>query len=112
MAQPQTIHRPTVGVIALVMIVGAVSRALVLWIGEPSALSNDMWLSAFVRVGLVMAALWAALPLLERIPHWLLKAAVVPVLILLLVQGKIRIVILAAGAYVIVVLLRPLMAKK
>ena len=112
MAQPHSIHRPTVGAIALVLIVGAVARAVVLWMGEPSALSSDMWLSAFVRVGLVMGALWLALPLLERIPHWLPKAAVVPILIVLLMQGKVRLVMLAAGAYVIVVLLRPLMERK
>lgn len=112
MGQPHTIHRPTVGVIALALIVGAVTRAVLLWMGDPSALSEDMWLSAFVRVGLVMGALWAALPLLEKIPHWLPKAAAVPILIVLLMQGKVRIVMLAAGAYVIVVLLRPLMEKK
>ena len=112
MARPHSIHRPTVGIIALVLIVGAVARAVSLGMWDPSSLSRDMWLSAFVRVGLVMGALWLALPLLERIPHWLPKAAVVPILIVLLMQGKIRIVMLAVGAYVIVVLLRPLMEQK
>jgi len=96
-------HRPTVGIIALVLIVGAV----VLGIWKPLGEDNPIWLSACVRVGTVMGALWLALPQLERIPHWLTKAGVLVILVLVTLQGKLRVVLLAVGIYALVVLLRP-----
>ena len=97
MAQPHTIHRPTVGVIALVLIVGAVVRVAVLWPWDPpSKLSSDIWLSACVRVGLVMSAMWLALPQLERIPNWLMKAGLLVALLLISFKQP-RILIFAGG---------------
>ena len=107
MAKPHTIHRPTVGVIAALLIVGAI----VLWIWAPLGSNNEVSLSACVRVGLVMAALWLALPQLERIPNWLMKAALFVALLLVSFKQP-RVLVLAGGIYLVVVLLRPLMEKK
>jgi len=96
-------HRPTVGIIAVVLLVGAA----ILWIWKPMGEHNDVWLSGCLRVGPVMAALWLALPQLDRIPNWLTKAGVLLVLFLATAQGKFRIVIVALAAYLIVITVRP-----
>ena len=53
-------HRPTVGLIALVLLAGAVMCFFF-------KLGGDAIESAFWRVGLVMAVLWLALPDLARV---------------------------------------------
>ena len=61
-------HRPTLGLIAIVLL--AASAALALW---PTSWDGGPALqAACLRVGIVMAALWAALPQLHRIPNWFL----------------------------------------
>ena len=81
--------------------------ASILWIWKPMGEHNDVWLSGCLRVGPVMAALWLALPQLDRIPNWLTKAGVLLVLFLATAQGKFRIVIVALAAYLIVITVRP-----
>jgi hypothetical protein len=61
--EPLTINRALVGTIAAVMLVGAG----ILWF---FAGSQDMWTGACLKVGLVMAALWLALPGISRRDHW------------------------------------------
>jgi len=55
-----TLNRPLVGIIALAC-VGAF--ATLYFTGDSSAENkNQMWAAAFLRVGLLMGALWLALP--------------------------------------------------
>ncbi len=49
-------HRPTLGIIALILLITAV--ALLLSDSEDA----DLWRSACTRVGLLMAAIWLAYP--------------------------------------------------
>src|SRR5688572_26903099 len=62
-------HRPTVGVIALVLLAGAAYY----WRFPPRP-EDSMQVGlegACVRLGIVMAALWLALPQLSRFPWWI-----------------------------------------
>jgi hypothetical protein len=62
-------HRPSIGIFALVML--AASAAMYL------ATSAESWHSlaaALFRVGLVLGAWWLAEPQLRRLPGWLLAA--------------------------------------
>ena len=71
-------HRPTVGILALILLIAA--AVLYLWpqLGD----SNQQLLSACLRVGAVLAALWLALPQVTR-PRswWILGATFLTVLI-------------------------------
>jgi len=58
-----TVNRPLVGIIALTCL----GTALYLFVSESE---QPMWLAAFVRVGLVMSALWLALPSKNREAAW------------------------------------------
>jgi hypothetical protein len=72
-------HRPTVGVIALVLLLAAAASLL---------LANDQadaWRAGFLRVGLLMGALWLAMPHLQRVrPFWVLSGLVVGVVVLII----------------------------
>lgn len=63
-------HRPTVAVLTLLLVVGAV----VLWIWPPDeAVASLAGLhGALVRVAILMAALWLAEPALRRFPPWMI----------------------------------------
>ena len=68
MNQPTTptsvpINRFSIGVIAIVLLMGAA----ILWF---AAGSQNMWTGACLKVGLVMAALWLALPNGARQGNW------------------------------------------
>ena len=58
-----TVNRPLVGIIALTCL----GIALYLFV---SGSNQPLWLGAFVRVGLVMSALWLALPSKNREAAW------------------------------------------
>jgi hypothetical protein len=62
-------HRPTVGVIALLLLSGAAYYQLFPPAAEDSAQTGLE--AACVRLGIVMAALWLALPQFERFPWWI-----------------------------------------
>lgn len=64
-------HRPTLGFISLALLVGGV----ILTLRPPN---GDTYLGAVgLRSGLVLGALWLALPNLRRVPRWLLYALAV-----------------------------------
>lgn len=64
-------HRPTLGVISLVLIIGGAILML-------RPIDGDTYLGAIgVRSGLVLGAIWVALPNIRRAPHWLLYAVAV-----------------------------------
>lgn len=58
-----TINRALVGVIAAVMLISAGT----LWY---FAGNQNMWTGACLKVGLVVAALWLALPVISRRDNW------------------------------------------
>ena len=71
-------HRPSLGIISLVLIVGGA----VLMARPPN---GDPYLGAVsVRAGLVLGALWLALPNIRRAPRWLLYAVGVVAVVLIL----------------------------
>ena len=60
-------HRPTVGIIALAFLGGA----LALWVRPLDWDGYLAMLGACVRIGLVMGAIWLAHPQLVKLPAWL-----------------------------------------
>ena len=60
-------HRPTVGLLAIALL----SAWVALWIWPLEWEGNHALQGACLRVGLVMGALWLALPQLHRVPGWL-----------------------------------------
>ena len=93
-------HRPTVGILALVLLlVGSI-----IWLGWRHEENAQQWIGACWRVGFAMAALWLALPDLRRLPTWIL----VPLLIVaVLIARQPRIMLLAFVAMVLYAWLRP-----
>ncbi len=64
-------HRPTLGIISLVLIVGGVILLL-------RPINGDSYPGAIgVRSGLVLGSIWVALPNIRRAPRWLLYAVAV-----------------------------------
>ena len=63
-SQPVTVNRSWVGAIGL----GLLVIAGLLWASGLEG-SNDMWRGACLKVGIVMAALWLALPSITRNPE-------------------------------------------
>jgi hypothetical protein len=60
-------HRPTVGIIALLLFAGAVY----FWLFPPRHGGFETGLhAAFIRLTMVMGALWLAHPQLRRVPWW------------------------------------------
>jgi hypothetical protein len=71
------VHRPSLGIISLALIVGG--AVLMAW-----PINGDPYLGAVsVRAGLVLGALWLALPNIRRAPHWLLYGVAVLALVLI-----------------------------
>jgi hypothetical protein len=63
-------HRPTIGVIT----VGLFVVGFVLWMIEPQG--DHTAALACVRVGIIMAVLWLALPQLVTLPRWLMLTVI------------------------------------
>jgi hypothetical protein len=61
-AKPLTVNRTLVGVIALVLLVVSLVLAVT------GVDTNDIWTGACLKVGLVMGALWLALPSITSNP--------------------------------------------
>jgi|SRR5215469_9606434 len=74
-------HRPTVGLIALVLLAGAASCYLFGWGSE--GLENAFW-----RVGVVMALVWLALPELLRVRNKFLLAAFLGLILVTALRPK------------------------
>lgn len=92
-------HRPTVAAIAVVLWLGAAY----FW-RFPAAEDDPVAASlegACVRLGIVMTALWLALPQLERYPVWILLVALIVVIVAVL-AAKPR--LLAVAVPILVVL--------
>jgi hypothetical protein len=88
-------HRPTIGLIAVVLLV----------VGMATYNQQDQTLpSAALRVGLVMAILWFAYPQLASVPRWL---AIVGVVGLVVVARWPRLLVFALPVAFVLWLLRP-----
>ncbi len=90
-------HRPTVAVIALLLLTGVVY----FWIFRPAA-GNELQISfqaACNRLSIVMVALWLAHPQLNRFPGWLLLVVFIVVSVALLAAKPTRL------AYILPILL-------
>lgn len=86
-------HRPTLGVISLVLIIGG--AILMLW-----PISDDSYLGAIsVRAGLVLGAIWVSLPNIRRAPSWLLWAISV-LAVVLIVRPRLLLYALPVAALV------------
>jgi len=71
------VHRPSLGVISLFLIVGGV-----IFMIRP--IDGDSYAGAVaLRAGLVLGALWLALPNIRRAPRWLLYAVAVLAVVLI-----------------------------
>ena len=58
-------HRPTLGALAVLFLVGA----LVLWLVFPQHAEKGIWI--LIRIGAMFGVLWLAHPQLERVPRFL-----------------------------------------
>jgi hypothetical protein len=92
-------HRPTVGVLAIVVLLLGAILSLV-GVGDEA----QAWGAGLVRVGLALGALWLALPELKRLPRWVLVAAAVLLVVLARFPKQFFVAIVVAVAFAI---LRP-----
>jgi hypothetical protein len=89
-------HRPTLGVISLVLIIGGTILML-------RPIDGDSYLGAIgLRSGLVLGAIWVALPNIRRAPHWLLYAVAVLAAVLI-VRPRLVLYALPVAAVVAIV---------
>jgi hypothetical protein len=90
-------HRPTIGIIAIVLLTAAAILAIV----QPE---NEALAPGCLRIGLVMGALWLAQPQLARLPGWLMAGAVIVILVTAL---RPKLFLVAIVVLVAVAILRP-----
>ena len=88
--------RQVVGLLALGMLAAAGS----LWLSAGD--DARAWSAALLRIGVVLAALWLALPQLRTVPRWLVRIGLAAALIVVCLSGKARVLLLAVAAYVVV----------
>lgn len=100
--KPVRLHRPTIGIVAVLLLLGSV--ALAIW--YPSA-AGQLWMSACLRVGLVMGLLWLAYPQLSRLRPWLIMVAVAIVFAGLLLARQPRVLLMALAILAVIMRFRP-----
>lgn len=89
-------HRPTLGVISLVLVIGGAILMV-------RPINGDTYLGAIsVRAGLVLGAIWVSLPNIRRAPGWLLWAVAV-IAIVLVVRPRLLLYALPVAALVALV---------
>lgn len=94
-------NRTAVGLISLILLL----TGLLLFIFKPGD-QSDMWMSACVRVGFMLAVVWLAHPQLSYAPRWFLFIAVAGVAVLLVIKQP-RTLIMLAVIFTILARLRP-----
>lgn len=75
-----------VGVLAVVCL----GTALALWLTNSGGRQSDLWLAAFLRVGILLCALWLALPTKSRDAAWANVSPLTFAGLLLLLAGLAR----------------------
>jgi len=93
-------HRPTIGIIALVLL----ASALLLWLRPLDWGGQQALLAACVRVGVVMSALWLAHPQVSRLPAWFLPTLLVAAIV---VAIRPKLIVLAVPLIIALCILRP-----
>ena len=93
-------HRPTVGIIAIVLIGSAVA----LWARPLQWDGYAALLGACVRIGAVMAAIWLAHPQLVKLPSWVPGVVVVAAIIVAL---RPKLIFIALPLLLLLLWLRP-----
>jgi hypothetical protein len=88
-------HRPTIGILALVLL----TAGFLLWVLAEESEDIYLWIGACLRVGAVMATLWFALPQLQRMPPVLVTMVVVFCLIVAIRPRLFLLAFLIALAY-------------
>ncbi|MBX3412080.1 MAG: hypothetical protein KF708_05125 [Pirellulales bacterium] len=97
-------HRPSVGILALVLLATGTS----LWAFGENTDTTAAWVAACWRIGLALAALWLALPDMRRVPVWLLAGLL---FVALVVARNPRIMLIAVGAALAFTVLRPFVQR-
>jgi len=101
-------NRTLAGVSAL----SCLALALAIWTTHPADPSWRMWMSGFVRVGLLLSAIWLALPTDSRNAAWTnvtpRSLLVVLLVVVALVRLKLKIVVIFVAVLAVATLvLRP-----
>ena len=104
--KPVRLHRPTIGAVAVLLLLGSV--ALAVW--YPSE-ASQLWMSACLRVGLVMGLLWLAYPQLSQLRPWLIAVIVAIVFAGLLLARQPRVLLIAVAILVVIMRFRPRSAR-
>ena len=102
MAAPARFHRPTIGVLALLLIAGG--AAMQVWLPTDE---SQPWIAACWRVGPVMALLWLAHPQLARVPAWLILVGIALLFLALVFARQPRVLVMAAAVLLVIMRLRP-----
>ena len=76
----------------------------VLWFWPAAWKEHQVWIAACTRVGLMMAALWLAIPDMERLSPWIFGVALALVVV---VAVRPRLLPFAIVAVVVLAFLRP-----
>jgi len=92
-------NRPLVGILAIVLL--AIGGVLLVW----RPIESEAFTSAFVRIGLVLAALWLALPDTRRPASRWLMIGVLLLAVLLAIRPKL--IPLAVVILIAMAILRP-----
>lgn len=86
-------RRDTLGAIAGVLLLAA----LIMWVSAPNSAVIRSVVGVCLRVGLLLAALWLALPqitaIFERYPRWVWMTLAVAALVLLLIPSVLQLLI-------------------
>ena len=86
-------HRPTLGLISLVLVIGGTILMV-------RPIDGDSYVGAIsLRAGLVLGAIWVSLPNIRRAPRWLL-AAVAILAVILIVRPRLLLYALPVAAVV------------
>ena len=92
-------HRPTVGILAIVVLVLGAALSFV-----GSGDDAQAWGAGLLRVSLALGALWLALPELKRLPVWVLVSVAVLLVVLARFPKQFFVAVIVAVAFAI---LRP-----
>ena len=93
-------HRPTIGIIALVLLASAV----LLWLRPLDWGGQQALLAACVRLGAVMSALWLAHPQVSRLPGWIVPTVLVAAIV---VAIRPKLIVIAVPLIIALCVLRP-----
>jgi hypothetical protein len=100
-------HRPTLGILALLLFFGGLAFTFLPIAGE----GQQAWGAACLRVGILMGAIWLALPHMRGLPRWLLLALGAGLIGILLLARQPRVLLIGAIALVLAARLRTWLAE-